>query len=125
MSIGTPEAKQQKPYHPAIGQLGLDVELGGGILIAETEDGHYEPIAEVANINEAKELARDDMASRMRRLERGEEPACPEVYKVWSRDFNGAYAISFEMDAATLKPINLKNRSLYSRSIGRRVTIPD
>ena len=100
-----PKASQQL-CHPAIGHLGPDVDLGGGMLIAETEDGHYEPIAEVATINEAKELARDDMASRMRRLEGGEEPACPAIYRVWSRNYGGRYAIACEMAAATLKPLN-------------------
>jgi hypothetical protein len=74
------------------------------MLIAETEDGHYEPSGPVATINEAIESAQHDMASRMRDLELGGEPSCPAIYKVWSRDYEGEYTVIYEIDAVTIKP---------------------
>src|ERR1017187_632941 len=32
------------------------------------------------------------------------EPACPAIYKVWSRDYEGEYTVIYEIDAATMKP---------------------
>ena len=34
----------------------------------------------------------------------GCEPMDVEIYKVWSRDYEGQYAIVYEMDAASMKP---------------------
>ena len=79
-----------------------DADLGMALLIAETVDSHYEPIGPVATINEAREIAADDMRGRMRRLEKGGAPACPESYKIWSRDDQGQYAVICQLDAATL-----------------------
>ena len=50
------------------------------------------------------ECVQHDMSSRMRDLERGGEPACPAIYKVWSRDYEGEYTVIYEIDAATMKP---------------------
>ncbi len=56
-------------------------ELGLAMLIAEAEDGRYEPVAVVANVGEAREVAAGDLAGRMRLLERGDDPGlCPYVY---------------------------------------------
>ncbi len=41
-----------------------DTDLGLALLIVEDEDGRYEPVANVATINEAKELAADDFRRR-------------------------------------------------------------
>ena len=30
---------------------------------------------------------------------------CPVIYRLWSRNHEGAYAVSYDMDAATLEPI--------------------
>ena len=96
------------------------------MLIAEDEEGHHEPVAVASTINEAKEFAESDLRGRMRRLERGDDPGiCPYTYKLWARGIEGDYRIAYEMDAATLKPTSAKIRSYYSRTIGRRVTIPD
>ena len=96
--------KQNNKRHPLFGHVEGDADLGIAMLIAETEDGHYEPNGPVATINEAIECARHDMACRMRDLERGGEPACPAIYKVWSRDYEGEYTVIYEIDAATMKP---------------------
>jgi len=67
-----------------------DTDLGLAVLIAEDEEGHYEPVAVVGTINEATEIARDDMASRMRRLERDDDPGiCPGRYMLWVRGVDG------------------------------------
>jgi hypothetical protein len=73
--------KQNNKRHPLFGRMEGDADLGIAMLIAETEDGHYEPNGPVATINEAIECARHDMASRMRDLERCGEPACPAIYQ--------------------------------------------
>jgi hypothetical protein len=71
--------------------------LGLAMLIAESEDGHYEPVAVVGTLSEAREIARDDRAQRMRALERGGEPLCPHAYKVWARGTDGEYQLAFEI----------------------------
>ena|ERR1035437_9181132 len=66
-----------------------DSELCGGILIAEMEGGSYEPVGLVISVNEAIEVAQGDMRRRMKQLERGGTPACPEEYVVWARGVDG------------------------------------
>jgi hypothetical protein len=76
-----------------------DTQLGLAMLIAEDEDGQYEPVAVASTINEAKELAESDFRGRMRRLERGDEPGlCPAVYKLWAQGIEGGYRIATEID---------------------------
>jgi len=78
-----------------------DTELGMAILIVESEDGQHEPVAVVATINEAREIANSDLRERMRKLERGEDPGiCPFTYKVWARGIGGSYRIASEICAA-------------------------
>jgi hypothetical protein len=86
-----------KPYHPAFGTIGLDVDLGIGILIAEGATSQYEILGPVATINEAIEIARRDYANRLDALEHMGDPMRPEVYKVWSRNCDGEYSIAFEI----------------------------
>lgn len=75
-------------------------DLGLAMLIAEAEDGQYEPVAVVANVGEAREVAASDLAGRMRRLERGGDPGlCPHVYKVWARGIDGDYLLACEIAA--------------------------
>ena len=68
-----------------------DTELGLAMLIAESEDGCYEPVGVVASINEAREVAANDLRNRCRDLEGGGEPMCPYEYKVWARGIDGEY----------------------------------
>ena len=75
-----------------------DTELGMAMLIAEDEEGHHEPVAVASTINEAKEIAESDLRSRMRRIERGDDPGiCPYTYKVWARGIDGDYRIAYEI----------------------------
>jgi hypothetical protein len=76
-----------------------DTELGMAILVAEFADGTYQPIAAVVSINEAKEIAESNMRYRMRDLERGGAPACPECYKVWAQGLGGEYITAREISA--------------------------
>ena len=73
-------------------------DLGLAMLIAESEDGQYEPVAVVANVGEAREIASDDMASLMRRLEHAESPLCPYAHKVWARGIDGKLRIACKID---------------------------
>ena len=78
-------------------------EVGLAILVAEFGDGDgtggYQPIGVVGSINEAREIAESDMRGRMRDLDAGKTPACPECYLVWARGIAGEY-----ITAATIQP---------------------
>ncbi|MGA7410352.1 MAG: hypothetical protein WBW33_07690 [Bryobacteraceae bacterium] len=77
-----------------------DTELGLALLIAENEEGHYEPVAHVSTINEAKELAADDLRRRRERLERDEDPRlCPCTYKLWAHGIEGDFRVACEIEA--------------------------
>jgi hypothetical protein len=103
--------KQPQSYNGFAIPLQPDTDLGLAMLIAEDEEGHHEPVAVASTINEAKELAESNLRSRMRRLERGDDPGiCPYTYRVWARGIDGDYRVAHEMDAATLKPSNPKLR---------------
>ena len=78
--------------------LQLNTDLGLAMLIAEDDDGHYEPVAVAGTIGEAGELAANDFRDRTRRLERGEDAGiCPVVYKLWARGINGDYQLATEI----------------------------
>ena len=72
-------------------------DLGLAMLIAESEDGHYEPVAVVGSVGEARELANLDMTSRMRRVEDDGEPFCPDLYRVWARGIDGHQHVVCEL----------------------------
>ncbi len=56
------------------------------LVIAEDEEGAYEPVALASTLSEAEELARSDYACRLRLLERDADPGlCPYVYRLWAR----------------------------------------
>jgi hypothetical protein len=79
-----------------------DTDLGLAMLIAEDEEGHYEPIAVAVSINEAREIAATDMHRRRRDLEVGGAPMCPYEYKVWAQGLDGDYRV-----AGTIPAINV------------------
>ena len=77
--------------------------LGLAMLIAEDEEGHYEPIAPVSSIAEAREIAQSNLRGKMRRLERDEDPGlCPDFYKVWAQGIDGGYRPVQEFNATAL-----------------------
>ena len=56
------------------------------LVIAEDEDGGYEPVALASTPNEAEQMARSDFARRLRLLEQGcDAGLCPCVYRTWAR----------------------------------------
>ena len=77
-----------------------DTDLGLALLIVEDEEGHYEPVANATTINEAKELAADDLRRRRERLERDEDPGlCAYSYKLWARGTDGEFRVACEIEA--------------------------
>lgn len=85
--------KQTKPS-PTPGfaiKITPDTELGLAMLIAETEDGRYEPVAVVATVAEAQEIAASDFARRVKETAKGEDVACPARYAIWAQGTGGDY----------------------------------
>ena len=75
-----------------------DADLGLATLIAEDEEGAYEPIAVASTLSEAYELAASDMALRMKKLNQGNDPGlCPAPYALWVRGQRGEYANPIEI----------------------------
>jgi hypothetical protein len=74
-----------------------ETDLGLAMLILETEDGDYQPIAIVSTIAEARELARHDLGSRICELEDGGAPLCPYGYRVWAQGLGGEYRSAAEI----------------------------
>ena len=72
-------------------------DLGLAMLIAESEDGRYEPVAIVANVREARGIAQHDYRSRINALSAAALPFCPYLYKVWARGANGEHRIVCEI----------------------------
>jgi hypothetical protein len=92
--------KPAKTYSGFAIPLQPDTDLGLAMLIAEDEDGHYEPVAVAATISEAKEIAESDLRSRMRSIERGADAGlCPVRYKLWARGIDGDYRLAHEIKA--------------------------
>ena len=84
--------------NPKSPQLRPDAELGLAMLIAEDDEGAYEPVAVASTLNEAYELAASDMAMRMKEINRGGEPGlCPARYALWLRNERGEYANPIEI----------------------------
>jgi hypothetical protein len=96
--------KKQPAATPGFAILLTDsTNLGLAMLIAESEDGQYEPVAVVASIGEAREIAASDLKGRMRRLDRDQETGlCPYTYKVWANGIDGDYRIAIELTATSL-----------------------
>ena len=89
--------KKQNQYNGLAVEITDATDLGLAMLIAESEDGQYEPVAVVANARGAREIAQENLRSRMERLEQGESPLCPSVYKVWARGIDGEHRIACEI----------------------------
>ena len=74
--------------------LAGDTDLGLAVLVAEDEEGNYEPVSVVSTINEAREIGRS-LLDRKLRLERGDDPGfCAAVLKLWARGVNGDYCVA-------------------------------
>jgi hypothetical protein len=77
-----------------------DSELAAGLLLAESEEGRYEPVSAVSTINEAIEIAQGNFQHRLNELDRGGAPMCPERYVVWASSREGDYEIVSEIEPA-------------------------
>ena len=75
-------------------------DLGFALLVAEGEEGGYEPVAMVSTIREAREIADNDFEIRMVAINKGAEPMYPARYAVWKQGERGTYRIvsTFEAD---------------------------
>ena len=79
-------------------QIRPDADLGLAMLVAEDEEGGYEPVAVASTLSEAYELAASDMALRMKKLNQGNDPGlCPARYALWVRGQRGEYANPIEI----------------------------
>jgi hypothetical protein len=116
----TGTARPTAKYPERFGRYDADADLGVAMVITETEDGACEPIAPVSTINEGREVARHNLARRIRHLEQGSDPTCPAIYRVWSPNFDGEYAIAAEFDAARMASL----ASTISPCHGTRRTAP-
>ena len=96
--------KQQRLTTPGFAiVIKEDTELGLATLIAESEDGEYEPIGVVTSISEAREIAQSNLRMRMKEIERGDDPGmCPYCYKVWAQGLEGTYRVAAEILATSL-----------------------
>src|SRR4051794_19249127 len=80
-----------------------DANLGIAMLIAEDEQGNYEPMAAAVSINEARDIAQSNLRSKIRRLEREEDPGlCRFAYKLWAKGLDGSCQLVKEFNAASL-----------------------
>ena len=78
--------------------MSTTISLGLGMLIAESEEGAYAPIAVVGSMDEAKEMAASDIKERIRSLQMGGSPMSVHCYKVWANSMNG-YRVVGEIPA--------------------------
>ena len=103
MKHTTKKQQKQTPTDGFAIPLTDSTDLGLAMLIAESEEGQYEPVGVVSSISEAREIAESDLKGRMRRLERGADPGlCPYTYKVWANGIDGDYRIAIELTATKL-----------------------
>jgi hypothetical protein len=84
-------------------QITPDTDLGNAMLIVEDEEGHYEPLNAASTINEAKEMAQDDLRSRQSLLEKGADPGLrPYRYKLWARGLGGVHRVAATWNVSEL-----------------------
>jgi len=102
----TPTKNTQRNTQGFSFPLQPDTQLGLAMLIAEDEDGKYEPVATVSTIGEAQEIAANNFETRLRQSERGENVLYPFHYKVWAQGSNGIFLIAFAMNES-LRPCEI------------------
>jgi hypothetical protein len=93
MARARKQTKTTKETTPGFAiKINPQTELGLAMLIAETEDGHYEPVAVVASVSEAQEIAKSDFARRLEGVAMGcEDVTCPARYAIWAQGLGGEY----------------------------------
>ena len=94
---------ETKTYNGFAIPLKPDTDLHFAMLVAEDEEGHYEPIGIASTISQAKELAMHDLGRRFERLEANKDPGiCPYEYKLWARGVSGVQRIAATWNAGEL-----------------------
>ena len=78
-------------------------DLGLAVLVAESNDQEYEPVAVVMSVREALETSKEDLRLRMTDLDHGGDPMCPERYVLWARDPSGQYRALHRINAEELE----------------------
>lgn len=96
--------RTKRPATPGFAiEIKDNTDLGLAMLIAEDEEGRYQPVGCVISISEAREIARSDFRRRMHDLERGADPGlCPYGYKIWATGLDGDYRTVAELPATSL-----------------------
>jgi hypothetical protein len=74
-------------------------DLSLAMLIAESEEGAYEPLAVVSTLAEAREIAQCDFRGRMPAPDNDGSRLCPVAYKIWARGIDGDHRIAGVIDA--------------------------
>ena len=69
------------------------------LIIAENEEGTYQPLNVAGSLNEAREMVDHDRKSRARELEQGKTPMCVYCYKIWNVGPDGSYKLAEEIAA--------------------------
>ena len=75
------------------------------MLIAEDEEGNYQPINLACSASEAHEMASCDLRSRLNDLNSGGSPnLCPYIYKLWRQGPgpDGIYRVEWSILAMEL-----------------------
>ncbi len=73
------------------------------MLVAEDEEGHYEPVDIASTMAEGFELAKDDLRRRRKKLEADKDPGlCPWEYKLWARGIDGIQTIAARWNVSEL-----------------------
>jgi hypothetical protein len=84
-------------------QILRDTDLGIATLIAEDEEGHYEPVNYASTLAEGFEMAREDLRNRRKNLEADRDPGlCPWEYKVWARGLEGRMVVAATWNVSDL-----------------------
>jgi hypothetical protein len=84
-------------------QILRDTDLGIATLIVEDEEGCYEPVNYASSLDEAFEMAKEDLRNRQRNLEADRDPGlCPWEYKVWARGLEGKMVVAATWNVSDL-----------------------
>ena len=75
------------------------MDFGLTLIIAENEEGAYQPLAVAGSLNEAMKMVAHDRKSRMRDLEKVKSTMCVYCYKIWATAPDVPYMLSVEIQA--------------------------
>lgn len=67
------------------------------LIIAENEEGTYQPLNVAGSLSEAREMVDDHRKFCMQELEKGKTPMCVYSYKIWNVGIDGSYKLAEEI----------------------------